>query len=116
MTTKKKATKKTTTTTTSRVYRANSKPTRVVHIKTPNDVDKHVAATLSKKTRNFAINEMLTSSRLVQDLTMLLEATTEAIEHYAEGERKNDPVVLAHAVIAKKSRTLLKELDRSKAK
>lgn len=109
MTTKRKPSTKTTLAIPSRLYRANSKPTAVVTTLTPKNIDKHVLKTLSAKTQVFdtdvaAGKALLDLAKSKRELSKMLYATIEAIEHYSEGFRKNDPVVRAHAEIAKQAR------------
>lgn len=53
--------------------------------------------------------EIARNAKLLQKFKVMLLATTEAIEHYADGERKNDPIVKAHAALTTKARKLLAE-------
>lgn len=95
------------------------KPVKVKLLFPKNAVDEHIQKTLRNKgalARDIAVGgQMLAQAKLVRDLGNMLLATTEAIEHYADGERKNDPIVKAHAEIAKKARTLLKKVAKAKA-
>jgi hypothetical protein len=93
-------------------YRAiTSKPLRIE--KRPGLLPRDIAQTkVLQDLREQAQSRMYL--RAITDLVTMLLATTEAIEHYADGERKNDPIVRAHAEIAKKSRALINKLAKAK--
>jgi hypothetical protein len=98
---------------TTKPLRIENQPSNIAQTKSPQDlIDQETARKFHR-----AITD-LTSRKFrlaIADLASMLLATTEAIEHYIDGERKNDPIVRAHAEIAKKSRALINKLAKAKA-